>query len=242
MYFAFLYTLGSFSVIADWYPESYKLPLVEGKSKRKNGEIRYFQTSFWLNFFSLQADFKGEEKVGEIQGEIFSIRFFPQTPQLPSLPCVYSLNRAFSFHCFLPLNFERIDPDPEKCKKFCLVSTSLELKFPKDTWHYLLHTASFSRQKERSSTWLQYFCSEVCVQLSLQTANSKSERSCPFLCAKLKQWTKKEGFTTTNPIDSFPARSEKSYPPECHSVSVVVHNPTLWRELGHESPSDSEIS
>lgn len=75
--------------------------------------------------------------MGEIQGDfsmgIFAIRLFPQAPRLASLLCVYSLNRALSFHCFLPLNFERIDSDPENLKKFWRVHTCLVLKFPEET-------------------------------------------------------------------------------------------------------------
>lgn len=153
-------------------------------------------------------------------------------PQLTSLLCVYSLNGAFSFHCFLPLNFERIDPDPEKLKKFWLVPTFLVLKFRKDMWQYLWLSASISRWKEWSSTWWKYFCCEVCIQLGLQTTNFRSERSCPFFGAKLKQGTKREGFATTHAIDSFPARSEKWYLTELHSVSIWLCTTSLSGENG----------
>ena len=94
----------------------------ETKEQEKEWRDQIFSTSFWLNFIWAQADFEGEKFMGEIQGDfsmgIFAIRLFPQAPRLASLLCVYSLNRALSFHCFLPLNFERIDSDPEKLKKF----------------------------------------------------------------------------------------------------------------------------
>lgn len=69
--------------------------------------------------------------------------------------------------------------------------TSLVFKFPKDRWHYLFHPAPLPRRKRLSSTLLELVCCEVCIQLSLKRANSKSERTCPSLSVKFKQLTVK---------------------------------------------------
>lgn len=183
-------------IIANWY-RGLKTPFYWKKAQETEWKeqvfsnismAELFQSSDWL--WEVETSRRSSRWVlhGDLQHLVF-----PQSPQLTSLLCVYSLHCAFSFHCFLPLNFERIDPDPEKLKKSWLVPTSLVLKFPKDRWCYLLLSASFLTEG-MSGTWWKYHCCEVCIQLGLQTTNSKSERSCPFFRAKWKQWTKKRGF------------------------------------------------
>lgn len=115
------------------------------------------------------------------------------TTDLSSL--YYSLKWAFSFHCFLPLDFERIDPDPEKFNKFWLVPTFLVLKFLKDLWHYVLHSASLSRQKGRSSSCLEYLCCQVFIRLKFVDSKFQVRKVLPLLPCQVETTNKQRGFS-----------------------------------------------
>ena len=154
-------------------------------NKEKERRDQIFSTSFLLNFIWAQADFEGEKFKVISPWRSLPLGFSLKHPDWPLFFVFIPWTEPYLFS-FLPFNFERIDSDPEKLRKFWLVHTCLVLKFPEEMWYYLWLSAFLSCQKGWSSTRWKYFDCEVSIQLGLQTIDSRSERSFPFLAASLK--------------------------------------------------------
>lgn len=95
--------------------------------------------------------------------DLFSLHFF--------------LQLSLFFTLFLPLSFERIDPDPENLRSFApcqllLYQSSLRAA---DITYFTQHL--FPGGRNLSSNWLELVCYEVCIQLSPQRTNSKLEKN-----------------------------------------------------------------